>query len=194
MITAKVSDHLDNLVPDGTSVRFSTTAGTFPNRHSTYTRTTTDGEATATLTLVSQADEAQVTATALDVSEATLIQVIHPGIAVQVTPDKTRIRKNQVVNYQYQVTNTGDTMLTHVTVIDDYGTPGNQADDKTVCTDITLAAEESTNCSYTRRIGQTTTSVATVTGQDIGDTSIHDSDETTVIVNEKIYLPITLAR
>ncbi len=69
------------------------------------------------------------------------------------------------VVYTYKVTNKGDTYLSNIPVRDDKGTPGNTADDITVCT-ITgpLAPNGTQTCTTTLNITADTTNIATVTG------------------------------
>jgi pimeloyl-ACP methyl ester carboxylesterase len=181
-IAVLVRDHLGNSAPNGTSVQLSTTAGTFPNGRSTYTRSTTNGQATATLTLGPQDDEAKVTATVRRVSGSTSVQAIHPDITVRASSQPSTIYKGQSVNYQYEVTNTGDATLNQVSVIDDNGTPGDSDDDAIVCSGLTLAAGATTSCSRTATPDHTTTVVAIATGQDDLQVLVNDSDQTTVDV------------
>ena len=181
-IAVQVRDRLGNPVPNGTSVQLLTTAGTFPNGQSTYSRSTTNGQATATLTLGSGDNQAQIVAIVRMVSGSTSVQAIRPAIAVQAASQPTMIYQGQPATYQYQVTNTGDATLSQVTVIDDNGTPGNPGDDVTVCSGITLAAGASRECSRTTTPAQTTTVVATVTGQDALGYPVSDSATTTVQV------------
>jgi len=69
------------------------------------------------------------------------------------------------VVYTYVVTNTGDTSLAPVVVKDDNGTPGNTADDFTVCTiPGPLAPGASATCTSTRTITANTTNIAVATG------------------------------
>jgi predicted peptidase len=181
-ITVLVRDHLGNSVPDGTSVQLSTTAGTFPNGLPTYTRSTTDGQATTTLTMGSGDDEAQVVATVRRVSGSISVQAVHPDITVRAASQPDKIYQGQSVNYQYQVTNTGDTTLSQVTVVDDGGTPGIPSDDAIVCSGMTLAAGATTSCSRTATVARTTTIVATVTGRDPLGGEVNDSDAAKVTV------------
>jgi hypothetical protein len=194
-ITVLVRDHLGNSVPNGTPVQLSTTAGAFPNGHSTYALSTTDGQVTAVLTLGSGDDEAEVVATARGVSGSTSVGTIHPDIAVRAASQPDRIRKGQSGNYQYQVTNTGDTTLSQVTVVDNNGTPGNPGDDNTVCAEITLAAGATTSCSRTATPDQTTTVGATATGRDALGVLVNDSDQTTItVIDPVLTLRVTTDR
>ena len=77
-ITAVVKDHLDNPVPDGTIVQFSTTEGTFPNAGSTYTATAIASLITTTLTLGPNADPAEVVASVGSVTGSTSVDVVPP--------------------------------------------------------------------------------------------------------------------
>jgi pimeloyl-ACP methyl ester carboxylesterase len=182
-ITVVVQDHLGNPVPDGTTIQFSTTEGTFPNGNSTDTTTVTGGQVTTDLTLAAiAADLAEVTASVESITGSTSVNIIHPALEVAVTPSQTAVYGGQAVTYTYQILNTGDTTLTGVTLVDDNGTPGDSSDDITVCTGITLAAGATTSYSSSLTLTQTTTSTATVTGQDPLDNNVTGSDSTTVNV------------
>jgi hypothetical protein len=76
-ITAVVRDQLDNPIPDDTTIEFSTTEGTFPNGSSSYTTTTMGSQATATLTLDSMANLAEVVASVRSVTGSTAIDMIY---------------------------------------------------------------------------------------------------------------------
>jgi hypothetical protein len=88
----------------------------------TFSRTlfTVGGLASTTLTLV---ESGEITASVNTVSAVASVKVIHPSIDVEVSPDIEDIYSGETVTLQYTVSNTGDTPLTGVTVIDDYGTP-----------------------------------------------------------------------
>jgi pimeloyl-ACP methyl ester carboxylesterase len=75
-ITAVVKDQLNNPIPDGTTVEFSTTEGTFPNASSTYTAPATGGQVTTTLTLGPNADLAEVVASVESVTGSTTVEII----------------------------------------------------------------------------------------------------------------------
>lgn len=75
-ITAVVRDHLGKPAPDGTSVRFFTTNGTFPNTSSVYTTTTAGGQADAVLTIDSAGDRVEITASVGSVVGSTLVDAI----------------------------------------------------------------------------------------------------------------------
>lgn len=68
------------------------------------------------------------------------------------------------VTYHYAIENTGELDLFNITVVDDNGTPGNTADDITVCTIQSLAVGASTTCDKTLTVSHDTTNVAVATG------------------------------
>ena len=192
-ITAIAEDHLNNPVPDGTTIEFSTTEGTFPNGSSTFSAMAEGGQAMTFLTLGPNADPAEIVASVGSVTGSTSVDVIYPAVDVLVTPNQTTIYSEQVVTYTYRITNTGDVTLTSVILIDDNGTPIDSSDDITVCQDISLAAEATTSCSHsTTTIAQTTISTATVTGQDPLDNPVTNSASTTIsVISPAIKLTIT---
>lgn len=69
------------------------------------------------------------------------------------------------VQYTYQVTNTGDTSLVNITVMDDNGTPGVPGDDFQVCVIAgPLAPGASSTCQATVAVSSNRTNIATATG------------------------------
>jgi pimeloyl-ACP methyl ester carboxylesterase len=76
-ITAVVKDQLNNPVPDGTTIEFSTTEGTFPNESSSYPTTTMGGQAAVTLTLDSMANLAEVVASVWSVTGSTSVDIMY---------------------------------------------------------------------------------------------------------------------
>ena len=191
-IKATAQDHLDNPVPDGTTIEFSTTEGTFLNGSSTYTDTLTGGQVTTTLSLEPTADLAEITASVESVTGSTQVNVIHPAIGVLVTPDQMTVYSGQAVTYTYQITNAGDITLTTVTVVDDNGTPGDGGDDLIVCAGITLAAEATASCSRGVTLTQTTINTAAVTGKDPLDNDVTGSDSTAVnVISPAIEVAVT---
>ena len=194
-ITAVVQDHLNNPVPDGTAIEFSTTEGTFPNKSSIYTMTITGGQVTTTLTLEPSepdVDVADITAGVESITGSASVDIIHPALDVTVTPNQPTVYNEQAVTYTYQITNTGDITLTAVTLVDDNGTPGDSSDDLIVCAGITLAAETAASCSRSAVVTQATTSTATVTGQDPLGNGVTDNDSTTVnVISPAIEVTVT---
>ncbi len=189
-ITVLAGDSLDNPVPDGTTVRLSATKGTFPNQSSTYTTTAAGGRVSTALTLAPYGDRAQVTANIGGISASTWIEVIYPSLAIAAMPDRAVIDQGLAVTCSYWITNTGDTALAAITLIDDSGTPGHLADDVVVCTNTALPAWTSMQCSHSRILAQTTISTATVTGQDPLGNVVSSSDVTVVTVRQRVYLPL----
>ncbi len=200
-ITAVVQDHLGNPIPDDTIIQFSTTEGAFPNGSSTYTAIVMGGLVTTTLTLGPSeptADLAEITTSVESVTGSTSVDIIHPALDVAVMPNRPIIYSGEVVTYTYQVTNTGDTTLTGVTLVDDNGTPANSSDDFTVCQDITLAAGAIQSYNRNAMPSQDITNTAIITGQDPLGNDVTGSDSATVIVQPSeepptnIYLPIVI--
>ena len=148
--------------------------------------------ATTTLTLAPGSHLAEIVATVEGVSGATSVSVIYPAVDLLVTPNEAAISSGETVTYTYQLTNTGDTPLTSVTVVDDHGTPGNDSDDLTVCEVPVLTAGEEASCSRSTMLDQTTTITAVATGQDPMGRAVTDSDSAIVIVDGRVYLPIVV--
>jgi len=83
-ITTVVKDQLNNPIPDGTTIEFSTTEGTFPNASSTYTAPAAGGQATTTLTLEFGANLAEVVASVWSVTGSTSVDMIYLNIYLPV--------------------------------------------------------------------------------------------------------------
>jgi len=191
-ITAVVSDYLNDPVPDGTAIEFSTTGGTFPNGSALYTATITGGQVTATLTLQPGEASAEIAARVESVTSTTTVEVIYPAVEVTVTPSQLTVYSGQIVTYTYQITNTGDTTLTDVTVVDDNGTPGDGSDDVTVCTGIILAPGTVTDCRRSVVLTHNVTNTVTASGQDPLSNNVSDDDSTTVsVISPGIELTVT---
>ncbi len=190
-ITATVKDQLNNPAPDGTTVQFASTEGTFPGGN---TATTTAGQATVTLSLGPAADLAQVQASVNSVTGMTSVDMIYPGIAVSLQPSQATIYDGQMVTYAYHITNTGDIILTNISLVDDNGTPGDNGDDIAVCQVTSLAAKQTTTCNRNLTLAQSITNTVTVTGQDPLGKQVTNSDSATVVIVEgkHSYLPIVI--
>lgn len=190
-VIALLGDGLNNPVPDGTSVGFSTSAGAFPGGGQTYTAAITGGQATAVLALGPGIGMAEVTAGLSSVTGFATVYV--RDIALRVSPSQAKVEMGDVVTYTYRITNTGGITLTGVTLVDDNGTPANAADDITVCQVSTLPGGGHTNCSRGVAVTQTTTNTATVTGRDPLGNEVVDRDSVTVEVEPAvIYLPLAI--
>jgi dienelactone hydrolase len=131
----------------------------------------------------------------------TTVTVASPEVEITITPDKTAVYEGELVAYTYRITNTGNVTLTDVTVVDDNGAPEDadrshpdadrshpEDDDVLVCEYAILTEGAARVCSRNRTVTQTTTSIATVRGQDPGGHEVSDSDSATVAV-PTIYLP-----
>jgi pimeloyl-ACP methyl ester carboxylesterase len=189
-ITAIVHDQLGQIAPDGTPIRFSTSEGTFPNGHATYTATLSGGQATATLSLGAAADLAEVVARAGSVTGSTQVNAIYPALDIEVTATPATSHMGQAVIYTYRLTNTGDATLTSLAVDDDNGTPQNGGDDLAVCSNITLPTGAVTSCSHSRTLTATTLVSARAAGRDPLGREITARDSVVVTVEPwAIYLP-----
>ncbi len=192
-ITAVVKDRLNNPAPDGAEIRFSTTEGTFLNGSPTYTTALTAGQVTTVLTLEPDVTLAKIMAQVGNVTSLTSVDVIHPGVDLLITPNKSIVYEGDTVIYTYRLINTGDITLTNVTLVDDNGTPGNNSDDFIVCEYTTLPAGTTKSCSHGTTLIQTTTNIAVVTGRDPLGNKVANSDSTTVeVISARIYLPIAI--
>lgn len=78
-------------------------------------------------------------------------------------------------------------------VVDDSGTPGDEGDDVTVCTGLTLIEGQTTSCSRSNvTLSETRTSVATVTGQDPLSNDVTANDDVTVnVISPGIEVVVT---
>ena len=103
----------------------------------------------------------------------------------------------QNVTFTYTYTNTGETHLKDITVVDDNGTPNDASDDFTVCTvSGPLAPGASGTCTASRMISTDRTNIAVVTanptdgnGTDLPGDDVSDTDDATVdLVSPAIQL------
>ena len=103
----------------------------------------------------------------------------------------------QNVTFTYTYTNTGETHLKDITVVDDNGTPSDTSDDFTVCSvSGPLAPNASGTCTVSRMISADMTNTAKVTanptdgnGADLPGDDVTDTDDATVdIVSPAIKL------
>lgn len=185
VITAVFKDHLDNPVPGGSIVQFSTTEGTFPNASSNYIATVVEGQyaITTTLTLTPTSGSAQVIASLESVTTSTSVATIYPAIDVRVKPAQNFMYEGQAVTCTYQLENTGDITLTEVTVMDDQGI---------VCENVVLAAGVTRNYDRGAMVNQDATITATVTGRDPLGNEVTGSDSDTVqVISPAIDLLLT---
>jgi hypothetical protein len=88
--------------------------------------------------------------------------VIAPGIGLASTPNPLVVYEGDAGSLTYKLTNTGDTALTSVGIVDDNGNGGSY----TVCSGITLQPGASANCPRAVQFGQTRTLNSTATGDD----------------------------
>jgi uncharacterized repeat protein (TIGR01451 family) len=114
-----------------------------------------------------------------------IVDLIHPAISIVKTAGPVSVTDSGPVTYTYVVTNTGDTTLHDVLVVDDIlgaiGTVGS------------LAAGESVTLTKTVVVGVSTppTNIGTVTGTDVlGQTvSANDNATITVVLGQVLALP-----
>ena len=115
-----------------------------------------------------------------DTDDAT-VEVLKPGIKVVKKADKTEIRSGDEVKYTYTVTNTGNTPLLNVEVTDDKCSPVTykSGDDNS---DSKMQTTETWTYTCTQALTDTTTNVATATGEDSLEQRVKDTDNETVTV------------
>jgi len=114
-------------------------------------------------------------------ADMAFVDVINPAIAVVKTANVSSARIGDMVTYTYDVTNTGDDVLTNVTVSDDY------------CSPVTLATNDGNGlldpgetwtftCDYTVQSGDPDPLVntATATGDDSLGNPVEDTDTASV--------------
>ncbi len=135
-IYAEVRDMNNNLISDGTSIKFTTTDGAFSNGMDTITATTTDGVAETTLTSsqVSDADQ-NVTVTASYKTtysdSVTIIFKVDPeagepvSMTITLNPDAIQVDKEENPD---SVLGDDETKIT-ITVLDKYGQPYSDSTD-----------------------------------------------------------------
>jgi len=132
---------------------------------------------TATATGVDQTG-ASVTA----IATAT-VKVINPAIMLTKTPSASKIENNTSVTYTYNVTNTGDTLLTVGLTDDKFGT---------IFTGLSLAPGVSNITTVTETLIADTTNTATATGVDQTGASVTATATATVnVINPAIALTKT---
>ncbi|MFZ5917470.1 MAG: alpha/beta fold hydrolase [Chloroflexota bacterium] len=194
-ITAVVQDQLGNPAPDGTTIVFAATAGTFPNAASTLTTTLASGQAVTTLTLNPGAPQVGITALVEMVSGTTTVETLYPALSLSVAAEPGVVHKAEMVTFTYHLTNTGDTSLAGITIADDNGTPGNGSDDVIVCQNITLQAGAVTSCQRDLAPTQTLTLTAIATGLDPLHNEVSGSDTATAtVIPFRIYLPAIIKK
>jgi hypothetical protein len=128
-----------------------------------------------------------------DVDTAT-VAVVSARITLYIQPSESAVEPGQSVAYTYYLTNTGDVALTSVQVVDDNGTPGDEGDDVTVCSGITLQAAQSTDCSRDVVVQETTTSIGTASGLGPLGEAVVGQHSATVQVLRWVYRPIVTSR
>ena len=167
-----------------TDITLPTAAATSCSRNTTLTQTTTNTASVTGRDPLENYITSNSTAT---------VNVISPAIEVSTAPDKRLVHSGEAVTFTYQITNTGDTTLTDVQVVDYSTTTRGEENGLTTCADITLAAGSTTNCSRSTTLTWTTFITTTATGQDPLGNWVLGNDTTTVEVQTwNIYLPVVL--
>ncbi len=109
-----------------------------------------------------------------EASTSVTVEAIHPAIVVEKTSNAPEegVLAGTSVTYSFKVTNTGDTTLYNVTVVDDkLGEIGTIEE---------LGVEDSETLTKTFVLNETTTNVVTATGHDQAGHVVSDTDELTV--------------
>ena len=119
-----------------------------------------------------------------------LVDLIHPAITIVKTANPVSISVSGSVTYTYVVTNTGDTTLHDILVLDDIlGAIGRLSE---------LAPGESVTLAKTVDVNATTppTNIGTVVGTDVLGQTVSASDDAkiTVVLGEVLALPAELPR
>jgi uncharacterized repeat protein (TIGR01451 family) len=118
-------------------------------------------------------------------SDETFVDVIHPAISINKTADPVSVSDSGPVTYTYVVTNTGDTTLKNVLVVDDIigaiGTTGSLAPGESVTLTKTVVVDVNTP----------PTNIGTATGTDVLGQTVSDNDNATitVVLGEVLALP-----
>ncbi|MGH8976007.1 MAG: DUF7507 domain-containing protein, partial [Acidimicrobiia bacterium] len=119
-------------------------------------------------------------------SDETFVDVIHPAISIVKTADPVSVTDSGPVTYSYVVTNTGDTTLRNILVVDDIlgaiGTVGSLAPGESLTLHKTVTVDTSTP----------PVNIGTATGTDIlGQTVTASDDATITVVLGLVELPRT---
>jgi hypothetical protein len=177
-VTVEVRDQTTqrNIVPDGTLIVLQTTEGTFPNGKKTLTLTTVSGKATTSVTVTPDDDLATITATVRQASGQATIDVVRPGIDLQISADPAQIYSYEPVTMRYTVLNSGDSTLNSIRVTDDSGSS------QPICEGFSLASGQQRECTRQLSLDRTTTIRAQVRGVSLLGETLTDSDSTTVNV------------
>ncbi len=144
-----------------------------PDDSFTCTYTVTAASDAHNLVSVTGTDDLDRSVTA---SDSTYVDVIHPGVSIVKTASPTNPNVGDVVTFSYVVTNTGDALLTNLTVNDDIlGSVGTIA---------SLAPGASTTLTKTMvaAAASPTKNVGTIKGSDPLGLEIKASDDATITV------------
>ncbi|MEM7530773.1 MAG: SdrD B-like domain-containing protein [Chloroflexota bacterium] len=154
-----------------------------------YTCTTPINEDTTNTATVTGDDPLNNTVTDDDTA---FVDVINPGIDVEVTPDQTTVDPGTDVTYTYDVTNNGEDPLDNVQLTDDVCSPvtpvedgnGNNVGDTNE--NGSLDVGETWQYTCTTPINEDTTNTVTATGDDPLGNPVSDTDSAFVDVIEPI--------
>jgi uncharacterized repeat protein (TIGR01451 family) len=122
------------------------------------------------------------------------VNVINPGINIDKQASSTAVSAGDTVTYTYTVINSGDDVLSNVSVSDDQCSPVTLVGGDANLND-ELDLEETWTYTCLTELVTNTTNVAIVMAVDSLDSVVSDTDTATVIVSEVwylLYLPIVL--
>jgi hypothetical protein len=143
IIEAVVTDANGNTVSDGTSVSFSSSAGTL----STDTALTTDGVATVTLTAAGTPQTIDVTASIDEVTGTTQVVCVGPPVTISLTASPDPVTRNTTTDITATVTDVNGEVVLDGTELSFTTTAGSLSSTTAVTTDgiavVTLTAPDS---------------------------------------------------
>jgi hypothetical protein len=115
---------------------------------------------------------------------------ISPSLKLISRPNPLIVGEHTPNTLIYKVSNTGDAVLTSITIVDDNGGGSNT----TICTIPTLQPGAAKHCARPFSTDKAVTITATATGQDPLGGDVSDQNQTHVLVGELVYLPYVVQR